>query len=186
LIGFESIVKETDRLTIRPARIEDYKIILVGLQGQRAQQNIYDEEEMGLAEIYTKTFFGDNVQAMQKQASKDIAYLFRVFKKDDGRYIGGVIIKTILRKNFQWAEVGYWLLNQHWGRAYGAEMLKGAVDIAFNELDFHRVEAHINMDNAVSQKTAARAGMELECIRKGFICEEGIWTDNMIYVITTK
>ena len=33
--------------------------------------------------------------------------MFRAFKKEDGSYIGGVIIKTILRKNFQWAEVGF-------------------------------------------------------------------------------
>ena len=98
-------------------------------------------------------------------------------------YIGGVIIKTILRRNFQWAEVGYWLLNQHWGNGYGSEMVKGVIDIAFNELCFHRLEAHINLDNAASQKTAERSGMKFECIREGFIFESDEWTDNMIYVI---
>jgi RimJ/RimL family protein N-acetyltransferase len=62
-------------------------------------------------------------------------------------------------------------------------MVKGAIQVAFNELHFHRVEAYINLDNVVSQKTAEAAEMELECIRKGFICEDGRWTDNIVFVI---
>jgi len=61
-------------------------------------------------------------------------------------------------------------------------MVKVMIDIAFNELGFHRLEAHINLDNIASQKTAEAAGMSFKCIRKGFIFEFDEWTDNMIYV----
>ncbi len=62
-------------------------------------------------------------------------------------------------------------------------MVKVMNDIAFKELGFHRLEAHINLDNIASQKTAEVAGMQFECIRKGFIYEYDAWTDNVIYVI---
>jgi RimJ/RimL family protein N-acetyltransferase len=65
-------------------------------------------------------------------------------------------------------------------------MLKAAIDIAFCELGFHRLEAQINLDNIASQKTAEKAGMKLECIRKGFIFEFDAWMDNMIYVINKE
>jgi [ribosomal protein S5]-alanine N-acetyltransferase len=59
--------------------------------------------------------------------------------------------------------------------------VKEALNIAFNPLKYHRVEAHINLDNSVSIKLAESAGMEFECKRKGFIFEFGEWTDNLIY-----
>jgi RimJ/RimL family protein N-acetyltransferase len=153
-IDYINISRETPRLVIRPTREADFVTIRDGLKGQGAQKSKYDDEELELADAYTEDFCRNNVATLTQYAESDKAYLFRAFKKVDGSYIGGVIIKTILRKNFQWAEVGYWLLNQHWGSGYGSEMLKAAIDMAFHELCFHRLEAHINLDNVISEKTA--------------------------------
>lgn len=182
-IDFINISRESQRLIIRPTKEGDFVTIRDGLIGQGVQKNKYDDEELELADRYTEAFCKNNVDTLKQYAENDKAYLFRVFKKDDGSYIGGVIIKTILRKNFQWAEIGYWLLNQHWGKGYGSEMVKLAINVAFKELNFHRLEAQINLDNIASQKTAEMAGMKLECIRKEFIFEFDAWTDNMIYVV---
>lgn len=181
-IDYINIIQETQRLVIRPTREADFVTIREGLLGQGEQKNKFDDEELELAHQYTEAFCKNNASTLIQYAKDDKAYLFRVFKKEEGAYVGGVILKTIQRKNFQWAEIGYWLLNQHWGRGYGSEMIKAALDIAFHELHFHRVEAHINLDNIASQRTAEGAGMEFECIRKGFIYEQGIWTDNKVYV----
>lgn len=185
-IDYINIIRETSRLIIRPMREKDFESIRNGLNGQYDQKNKYDDEELSLKDNYTKDFCKNSVESHKNYAKIDKGYEFSVFKKSDGEYIGGVIIKTISRKYFQWAEIGYWLLNQNWGNAYGSEAVKSGIDIAFNELCFHRLEAHINLDNVASQKTAEDAGMKLECIRKGFIYEFDNWTDNMIYVINNK
>lgn len=177
------IRRESQRLVVRPMRDEDFETIQCGLKGQGALQNKYDGEEIELTDIFTESFCKETANTLEQHAKSDRAYEFKVFKKEYGSYIGGVIVKTIKRRNFQWAEVGYWLLNQHWGKGYGSEMVKVMSDIAFNELCFHRLEAHINLGNIASQKTAEAAGMKLECIRKGFIFESDEWTDHMIYVI---
>ncbi|MBU3203582.1 GNAT family N-acetyltransferase [Clostridium algidicarnis] len=183
ITDFMSIKRESERLVVRPMKEDDFKTIMDSLKGQGTQKNKYDEEELELTDVFTEAFCKETADNLVQYAKNDKAYEFRVFKKDDGSYIGGVIIKTIKRRNFQWAEVGYWLLNQHWNKGYGSEMVKVMIDIAFNELCFHRLEAHINLDNIASQKTAEGAGMKFECIRKGFIFESDVWTDNMIYVI---
>lgn len=184
--SYLDIVRETCRLVIRPTKDEDFVIIRDGLKGQGDQISKYDDEEIDLTEKYTESFCKNSVQSLIQYAEEDKAYMFRVFKRKEGTYVGGVIIKTILRKDFQWGEIGYWLLNQHWGNGFGSEMLVAAIDIAFRDLNFHRLEAYINLDNTVSQRTAERAGMELECIRKGFIYEDGSWIDNMIYAINDR
>lgn len=181
---FINIIRETDRLVIRPMREPDFETVYNGLKSQHSPKNKYDDEEIDSAAGYSENVCAIYVAKAIQSAEKDQAYLFRAFKKSDNTYVGGIIIKTIQRKNFQWAEIGYWLLNQHWGSAYGSEMVRSVIDIAFSELSFHRLEAHINIDNVASQKTAEKAGMEFECIRKGFIFEGGVWTDNLIYAIT--
>lgn len=182
-VDFINITRETQRLIIRPTREEDFGAILEGLKDQEPKQSICGDEELELAGNHTEAFFNKSVQNLKQAAEEDRTYLFRVFKKEKTSYIGGVIIKTIFRKEYQWAEIGYWLINQHWGNGYGSEMVKAGIDIAFHELGFHRLEAHVNLDNFPSQKTAEKAGMELECIRKGFIHEFDTWADNMVFVI---
>lgn len=146
-----NINRESERLILRPNKESDFLVILDGLKGQGVQKNKYDEEELELADIYTEEFCKKNVANLIQYAKNDKAYFFRIFSKADGSYIGGVIIKTIMRNNFQWGEIRYWLLNQHWDKGYGCEMVKIAIDVAFKELGFHRLEAQINLDNIASQ-----------------------------------
>lgn len=85
----------------------DFKTILNSLNDQGAQQNKYDEEELELTDVFTEAYYKQIVDTLAQYAKSDKAYEFRVFKKEDESYIGGVIIKIIKRRNFQWAEVGY-------------------------------------------------------------------------------
>lgn len=66
---------------------------------------------------------------------------------------------------------------------YAKEAVKEALHIAFTDLGFHRIEAHINVDNMPSIHLAESVGMKFECIREGFIFENGEWTDHVVYSI---
>lgn len=67
-------------------------------------------------------------------------------------------------------------------KGYGKEAVQATLKVAFETLNFHRIEAHINLDNTASIKLAESAGMTFECIREKFIYEHDEWTDNLIYV----
>lgn len=126
-INYTNIIRKTDRLIIRPMREEDFLIIKDSLNEKGMQRNKYDEEELEFAYNYTETLFRKHFESPKDYAHNDKAYVFRVFKKSDGKYIGGIIVKTILRNNFQWGEIGYWLLNQHWGNGFGSEMTRAGM-----------------------------------------------------------
>lgn len=53
-------------------------------------------------------------------------------------------------------------------------------------LHFHWLEAHINADNAASKAVALKCRYSFEGVRKGFIYENGMWTDNEIYYINNE
>ncbi len=91
-----------------------------------------------------------------------------------------------MRTEFQWARFGYSIHNHYWRGGYGKEAVKAAIKLAFEKFNYHRIEAHINLDKNSSIKLAESVGMVYECTRKGFIYEDDEWTDHLVYYINAK
>jgi [ribosomal protein S5]-alanine N-acetyltransferase len=176
---------ETERLIIRPYNKEDYSNWLTQFENRLPAQHKYDEGKVDMS-ICTEEWFGKLVDNHQQMASDDKVYVFGIFRKEDNAHLGAIDFSTIMRDDFQWARFGYTIHNQFWRRGYGKESVKEAINLAFEKLNYHRIEAHINLDNTPSIKLAESIGMEFECIRKGFIYEFNEWTDNLIYYINSK
>ncbi|MGJ5711452.1 GNAT family N-acetyltransferase, partial [Staphylococcus equorum] len=94
-------------------------------------------------------------------------------------------IKNLSRDNFQWAEIGYFIHNQYWNQGFAYEAVTELVKQARDTLHFHRLEAHINIDNVPSIVLIEKVGFQFECVRKGFIFENGKWTDHYVYYLNT-
>lgn len=175
-------VLETQRLTIRPLMENDYQEWLHGFQSRFPSKNRHDDGQLDLSEC-TREWFKGLVSTHQELALSDISYIFAVFHKESQKHIGMVDVSTIIRGEFQWGRLGYTIHNQFWQKGYGTEATKGALSLAFNQLGYHRIEAHINLDNPASKRLAERVGMKFECIRERFIYEDGEWTDHLIYTM---
>ena len=182
---FSCICKKSERLELRPLRMEDYKCWIDGFAGQLPQQTRFDEGPFDWSDL-TEEWLRNRLKQRAELAEKDKEYLFACFRISDGEHIGFLDIVTQLREDFQCAHGGYAILNQYWGQGYATEALRLLIRIAFEDLDFHRLELHINTDNPASCHVAEKAGMTYECIRKAFILEDGIWTDNKIYYINNE
>lgn len=178
-------VAETERLIIRPYNKEDYSNWLTQFNNRMPSQHKYDDGKVDMS-ICTEEWFRELVNHHQQLASDDKVYVLGVFRKEDNVHLGAIDFSTIMRDDFQWARFGYTIHNQFWRQGYGKESVKAALNLAFEKLNYHRIEAHINLDNISSIKLAESVGMQFECIRKGFIYEFDEWTDNLIYFINSK
>ncbi|WP_037985859.1 GNAT family N-acetyltransferase [Thalassobacillus devorans] len=176
---------ETERLILRPLQNEDYEQWLEGFRNRLPSQYKYDGDGIDV-DAWTQQKFNDVVARYKRLAERDELYVFGVFRKSDQKHIGSVEFSTIMRDEFQWGMLGYRIHNQFWKQGYGREAVKEGLSIAFRDLNFHRMEAHINVDNSPSIRLAESAGMDYECTRKRFIYEENDWTDNLIYYMNTK
>jgi [ribosomal protein S5]-alanine N-acetyltransferase len=176
---------ETERLVIRPLENGDYLNWLDQFNSRLPSQNRHDQGKMDMSEC-TEEWFDKLVSKHQDLAVKDIAHVFGVFRKNDGKHLGMVDFSTLTRDSFEWGRIGYTIHNQFWQNGYGKEAVKAALSIAFRDLKFHRIEAHINVDNISSINLAKSAGMEFECVRKGFIFENGEWTDHLVYYLNSN
>ncbi len=56
------------------------------------------------------------------------------------------------------AEIGYWLLPEHWGKGYASEALQAAVQFAVAQTDVQRIEAYIEKGNRSSGKLLKKYG----------------------------
>ena len=173
-------ISETERLVIRPLKKDDYKNWLNAFENRYPSQNRHDQGKIDMSEC-TLEWFHQLVEKHQELALTDTTYIFGVFSKSDGTHFGTIDFSTLARDDFQWGRIGYTIHNQHWKNGYGKEAVNAALTLAFKQLKFHRIEAHINIDNTPSMKLAESVGMEFECIRKGFIYEYDEWTDHLIY-----
>jgi [ribosomal protein S5]-alanine N-acetyltransferase len=171
---------KTERLSIRPLSSGDYSSWYKGFDERLPSQHRHDPGRLDMS-VCTEEWFASLVEKHQSLALDDISYILGVFEKENGTHLGMIDFSTLARNEFQWGRIGYTIHNQFWGRGYGKEAVAGALNVAFSELDFHRIEAHINLDNHASIQLAKSTGMEFECIRKGFIHELGEWTDHLIY-----
>lgn len=184
MILYNYINEQMDDVIIRPLTILDYDEWFLGYDNQLESKSKYDEGKFDTS-FLTKQWYEDKLIERELLANDDRCYLFNIFRVEDGVFIGNCDITTHMREDFQYARVGYTIHNQYWNNGYATQALKGLINIGFDSLKFHRLEAHINLDNIASKKVAIKAGMELECVRKSFILEDGRWTDNEVYFIVS-
>nr|WP_036618543.1 GNAT family N-acetyltransferase [Paenibacillus alvei] len=176
---------ESERMVIRPLENEDYAAWMAGFENSKPSQHKYDEGNIDMS-FCTEEWFAQKVDKYHKLAEEDKCYIFGIFRKEDQAYLGTIDFSTLSRDDFQWARLGYTIHNQYWRRGYGKEAVAAAISFAFDKLDYHRIEAHINLDNNHSIKCAESVGMKFECIRKGFIYENDAWTDHLIYYVNAN
>jgi len=79
----------------------------------------------------------------------------------------GTVTLFNLDFNHHRAEIGYALGRDNWGQGYMHEALTAVLRYAFNELDFHRIEADVDPRNANSIRTLERLGFQ----REGYLRE---------------
>lgn len=137
-------------------------------------------------EEWSQERFDGMVEKFEEMAEKDDLYVLGIFRKSDDKHLGKIDLSTIMREEFQWGMLGYRIHNQFRNQGYGAEAVAEGLNLAFERLGYHRMEAHINLDNPASIRLAEKAGMIYECTRKGFIYEDKEWTDNHVYYLNTE
>ncbi len=89
------------------------------------------------------------------------ALLWGIALKESSRLIGSCTLFRINRQNRN-CEIGYILNRAYWGQGLMSEAIKCVLDHAFNELDFHRLEADTDPGNLASLALLEKLGFQRE------------------------
>lgn len=140
---------ETDRLVLRPLRIED---------AQSVYQWVSDERVAKYMVYNTYTSFEDAVEWLTMLQEPDEEYHFGFVRKEDGLLIGsGSIGPESERKDF-WA-FGYNFRYDCWGNGYATEAAKAMIKFANEQFDVTRFSSSHAEPNKASGRVMEKCGL---------------------------
>jgi [ribosomal protein S5]-alanine N-acetyltransferase len=114
---------------------------------------------------------------LRRSASEDHE-CFLVRHRSCGKLVGFVNINSIVRGSFQSGYLGYAGFASHSGRGLMTAGVHAVVNLAFNGLGLHRLEANIQPANARSRALVQRLGFRREGFSPLYLMVDGEWRDH--------
>ena len=149
---------ETERLILRQIVSDDAPSIMAIFEDEAVTQ-YYD--------LYTFTRITESVELIEyfsESYRSERQIRWGIVRKEDDRLIGTCGFVALHNHR---GEIGYDLAGAYWRQGYMTEALEALLEIGFDDMQFHRIEALVMVDNVAS------AGL----LRKLGFTEEGILRD---------
>jgi RimJ/RimL family protein N-acetyltransferase len=139
---------ETERLILRPPRLEDFNAWAAFLEDEEATRFIGGLQPRATA---WRTFM-----CMCGCWHMTGVAMFSVIEKATGKWVGR--LGPWYPEGWPQEEVGWGIAREHWGKGYATEGATAAMDFAFYVLGWPEVIHCIHVDNLASQGVARRLG----------------------------
>ena len=141
---------ETNRLLLRPLEMNDAPAIAAKIDNYEISKN--------LARVPYPYHRSDAEEFIDWALQHDQRSAFRVISlKADPDTLAGLISYDWMEER-QKAELGYWLVQQHWGKGLMTEAAQAMVELAFTTSGLDSLSSCYFNENPASGKVLARAG----------------------------
>ena len=149
---------ETERLTIIPLNLENFKLFLEDTKTMEKNLGVnITGKEPGpeLKEIFRKSY-----DKALKDKKNYLWYTnWQIILKEENRIIGGITFKGLPNSNGE-VEVGYETDNEYQNKGYMTETLTGLIKWAFKHEGVKCVIAETEKKNKASQRVLEKVGMK--------------------------
>jgi ribosomal-protein-alanine N-acetyltransferase len=105
---------------------------------------------------------------------------------DEGRLAGTISLSNLVRGSFQSATVGYWVAESRQGRGLATRAVAAIAELAFRELELHRLEAATLLDNLSSQRVLAKNRFIRIGLAPRYLHISGAWRDHLLFQRTVE
>jgi len=162
---------------IRPITMDDSAAFAELLSEDRPFVTLWEPDEPD--EYYTPQGQREFIAAVLRACEAQVTRAWAVI--GGGEPVGWIFLNNIIRGPLRSCSVGYWVAQRHGGKGYATAALRGALDVAFNELELHRVDAFARTDNERSCRMLDRAGFHRSGISRGHLHTGGKWHDEVFF-----
>jgi ribosomal-protein-alanine N-acetyltransferase len=177
--------RQTRFLLIRPLARRDYAAWKYAYSNMLPPKNEWDTGDRSAEELSLPNFL-KTLKSQTENQSSDRVYDLGVFTSADGKLVGIVSLMDVVRGLFQNAFVGLTIFNNYWKSGYGRAATEAVVDIAFNDLGLHRLEAGIEPRNIRCIRGTRAFGFRKEGRKRRAVYLRGQWRDLMMYSLTCE
>ncbi len=153
------VVLDSDRLTLRPYRLQDAPDVQLACSDPRTQRWIPLPDPY-TADVAT-SWVTDESHRLRRTGTGSI---FAVESRETGRLVAGFGLHRVDDRD-RTAEIGYWVAPWARGQGIGAEATRRLARYAFDDLGLGRVDVLVEPANAASHRVAAKAGCTYEGVR---------------------
>ncbi len=171
----------TARLDLRPVAADDFAAIHTYQRRPEVCRYLYWGP---LDEAGSRTSVATKSTRTTLRESGDILQL-AVVVRETGTLVGDVTFVYTSREHRQ-GGIGYVFNPDHSGRGYATEASRALLELGFEELGLHRVQAELDGRNTASARLLERLGMR----REGHLREneflDGEWTDEVVYAMLAR
>ena len=113
-------------------------------------------------------------------AKADEGLRYGVFRKEAlHNSIGCVALNNIILGAFRSCFLAYKMDKELLRQGYASEAVLAVVELAFQGLNLHRIEANILPRNTASLALARRCGFKEEGLSPKYLCINGVWEDHI-------
>ncbi|HLO11866.1 MAG TPA: GNAT family N-acetyltransferase [Pseudoneobacillus sp.] len=138
-------------------------------------------------EFFTLDFQTESLKQDILSFQKGTSVKFWILKKEDQeKVIGCISFSVIVRGILQSCIMGYKLDESELKKGFITEAIKKAIEVMFNELGLHRIEAPIMPKNEASIQVVKKLGFTNEGISRKMIRVNGIWEDHIRWAIINE
>ena len=102
-------------------------------------------------------------------------------KEEPGKLIGTVSLRNIMHGSYDKCEIGYKLSSAYQGHGYAREGIARIIQIAFTELDLHRIEACCMPGNEPSINLLESLNFTLEGKLRKYAKIRGQFEDHLLF-----
>lgn len=171
----------TERLLLRPFRVEDLDDVHAIQSDPGVVRYLYWDVH---TREQSRAWLDVRIAGVRLEQDGD-AVAYAVERRSDGRVIGSVNLWWRSVQHRQ-GEIGFVLAREAQGQGYGREAAAALLDIAFRELDLHRVCGQADPRNAASVALMRRLGMRQEAHLRENEIFKGEWGDLVIHAVLRR
>ena len=111
------------------------------------------------------------------------AFDFAIRRRDDPKlHVGNVSVWHTSRRE-QAGEIGYWVRSSVAGTGVATEATARVLEVAFDELELHRVTLRIAVGNRASERVAEKLGFVQEGLLRKEVFVQGAWMDHTLWAM---
>ncbi|MCK8520469.1 GNAT family N-acetyltransferase [Aquimarina sp. D1M17] len=166
-------ILESERVVLRQFKESDLENVFKGLS------------HPDIIKYYGISF--DSLEATKEQMTwfsdlekNETGIWWAVCSKDNGRFLGAGGLNDINKENRK-AELGFWLLPEHWGKGLMTETIPLILKYAFEHIGLHRIEGFVETENANCKRALAKLNFNLEGTMRDCEIKNGAFISLDIY-----
>ncbi|WP_105616110.1 GNAT family N-acetyltransferase [Vallitalea okinawensis] len=174
----------TERLELRILKPEDAKLVLDFYI--RNREFLQPWEPLRDESFFTLEQQKEMLEMEYSKIKAEESLRLWMFKKGEKKAIGNIGFSNIVRGVFQSCHLGYKLDGAATGNGYMNEALVKGIELAFNDLKLHRIEANIIPRNHASIHVVEKLGFHDEGLAKEYLKINDVWEDHIHYTLLNK